>query len=401
MVSERTTTLLAPRRRQPMAGCAAMCEAKIHFAMRHYQCSCGNILFFDNSACLQCGAQVGYDPAGDQMVALTDDAAFQRCANGLEHGVCNWVVPRGPAKLLCPSCLLNRTIPDLAAPGNLDAWHKIEVAKRRILYTLARLGLAPVSKREDAVNGLAFDFLRPTPSKPVLTGHEDGLITLNVDEAEDLEREKRKEALGESYRTLIGHFRHEIAHYYWDRFFKDRPDDDPNLQGFREVFGDERADYNAALQRHYQDGPTAVAPGDFITVYASVHPWEDWAETWAHYMHMIDGRETARSFGLNSEVVPIPFTPFPTDAVTLPAQLAWPEGEKEDFLKLLRDWAKLSPAINEIVASLGHPAFYPFVFSDAIIRKFFFVHHMIKYFGADPVAATEPPVAELPEPVNA
>jgi hypothetical protein len=368
--------------------------------MRHYQCNCGNILFFDNSACTQCGTEVGYEVDSDQMVTLDGESAFQRCGNGIDYAVCNWVVPRGPAKLLCPSCLLNRTIPNLAAPGNLDAWHKIEVAKRRILYTLNRLGLAPTSKRQDEVNGLAFDFLRPTPGGPVLTGHEDGLITLNVDEAEDIEREKRKEQLGESYRTLIGHFRHEVAHYYWDRFFKDQPDTDPNLAAFREVFGDERADYNAALQKHYQDGPTALAPGEFITVYASVHPWEDWAETWAHYMHMIDGAETARSFGLRSEIIPIPFTPFPKDAITLPAQMNWPAKEKDDFLGLLRDWAKLSPAINEIVASLGHPAFYPFVFSETIIRKFFFVHHMIKYFGNDPALAAEPPMASQPEPVG-
>ena len=370
--------------------------------MRHYQCSCGNILFFDNSACTQCGTQVGYDSANDQMVTLTADAAFQRCANGIQHGICNWVVPGGEnQELLCPSCLLNRTIPDLAVPGNLDAWHKIEIAKRRILYTLGRLGLTPISKRQDAVNGLAFAFLRPTPAGPVLTGHEDGLITLNVDEAEDLEREKRKEALGESYRTLIGHFRHEIAHYYWDRFFANHPDDEPNLAAFREVFGDEREDYNAALQRHYNQGPVAAAPGTFITTYASVHPWEDWAETWAHYMHMIDGTETARSFGLDGQAVPIPFTPFPTEAVTLPNQLEWPEDEKEEFLTLLHDWAKLSPAINEIVASLGHPAFYPFVFSDSIIRKFFFVHHMVKFHGGSSIEATEPPVNAAPEPVTA
>src|SRR5882762_8274188 len=131
--------------------------------MRHYQCSCGNILFFDNSVCLQCGTPVGYDPAEDRMVMLKKDARFQWCANGIEHGVCNWVVPRDRAQPLCASCLLNRTIPDLSVPGNLDAWHKIEIAKRRILYTLWRLGLAPISKREDAVAGLAFDFLRPTP----------------------------------------------------------------------------------------------------------------------------------------------------------------------------------------------------------------------------------------------
>jgi hypothetical protein len=369
--------------------------------MRHYQCACGNILFFDNSTCLKCGTLVGYDPAGDQMTTLTSDSLFQLCANGVQHAVCNWVVPRGGTRTLCASCLLNRTIPDLSVQGNLDAWHKIEVAKRRILYTLWRLGLAPASKLEDPAKGLAFDFLRPTPDEPVLTGHEYGLITLNVDEAEDLEREKRKEALGESYRTLIGHFRHEVAHYYWDRFFLGRPDDDPKLSAFREVFGDEREDYRAALQRHYSEGPVATAPGTYISNYASVHPWEDWAETWAHYMHMIDGAETARSFGLRGDLVPMPFTPFPTDAVTLPDQLDWPEGEKEEFLTLLRDWAKLSPAINEIVASLGHPAFYPFVFSDSIIRKFFFVHHFVQFHGASSADATQPPVTAAPEPVTA
>ena len=369
--------------------------------MRHYQCSCGNILFFDNSACLQCGTHVGYEPADDRMVTLTDKSAFQRCANGTQHGVCNWVVARGNKETLCSSCLLNRTIPDLSVPGNRDAWHKIEIAKRRILYTLGRLGLAPVSKRDDSTTGLAFDFLRPTPSRPVLTGHEDGVITLNVEEAEELERARRKEALGESYRTLIGHFRHEVAHYYWDRFFANHPDDDPDLAAFREVFGDEREDYSAALQRHYSQGPVAIAPGMFISNYASVHAWEDWAETWAHYLHMIDGTETARSFGLRGDAVPIPFTPFPTEAVTLPEQLLWPQEEKEEFLTLLRDWARLSPAINEIVASLGHPAFYPFVFSGAIIRKFFFVHHMVKCHGGSSAGATQPPVNAAPEPIGA
>jgi hypothetical protein len=118
-------------------------------------------------------------------------------------------------------------------------------------------------------------------------------------------------------------------------------------------------------------------------------------------MHMIDGTETARSFGLYGDAVPIPFTPFPKEAVALPEPLTWPEGEKEEFLTLLRDWAKLSPAINEIVASLGHPAFYPFVFSDTIIRKFFFVHHMVKIQGGSSTKPTQPPLNGAPEPVTA
>ncbi len=369
--------------------------------MRHYQCTCGNALFFENSFCVQCGAQVGYDVAGDQMVALDATGSFRRCQNGLDYAVCNWVLPGDRTEAFCRACQLNRTIPDVTQPANLEAWHKIEIAKRRIIYTLARLGLLPVSKLEDPVNGLAFVFLRPDPGMQVLTGHDEGVIVLNVMEAEDLEREKRREQLGESFRTLIGHFRHEIAHFYWDRFFKNRPEDDPIMQGFREVFGDERADYDAALARYYQQGPIAAAPGTFITTYASSHPWEDWAETWAHYLHMIDGIETARSFGLSSDAVPIPFTPFPKESVTLPAPLTWPKGEKQEFLGLLHGWAKLAPAINEVVASLGHPTFYPFVFSEEIIRKFFFVHHMVKDFGAQPVAATTPPVDAAPEPIAA
>jgi hypothetical protein len=311
------------------------------------------------------------------------------------------VLSADAAETLCPSCQLNRTIPDLASAANHEPWHKLEIAKRRILYTLARLGLSPLSKNQDAINGLAFDFLRPIPGGVVLTGHEDGVITLNVEEAEDLEREKRRELLGESYRTLVGHFRHEIAHYYWDRFFVGRAEDDVIMQGFREVFGDERADYNLALQRHYTQGPAAAAPGTFITTYASSHPWEDWAETWAHYLHMIDGIETARSFGLSSEAVPIPFTPFPKESVTLPAQFTWPQGEKQEFLGLLHSWARLAPAINEVVASLGHPTFYPFVFSESIIRKFFFVHHMVRFYGNNPADAAQPPVSAAPEPVAA
>lgn len=226
--------------------------------MRHYECPCGNVLFFDNSTCVQCATEVGYDVASDQMVTLDGAASFKRCADGMQYGVCNWVLPVGDVDTLCPSCQLNRTIPDLASAANHEPWHKLEIAKRRILYTLARLGLSPLNKKQDAVSGLAFDFLRPNPGGLVLTGHEDGVITLNVEEAEDLEREKRRELLGESYRTLVGHFRHEIAHYYWDRFFIGRTDGDVGMQGFREGFGDERDDYNLALQRHYTAGPVAA-----------------------------------------------------------------------------------------------------------------------------------------------
>ena len=191
--------------------------------MRHYQCVCGNVLFFDNSTCLQCGSEVGYNPDADRMEVLDTESIFQRCQNGVSFATCNWVLPKNSGAIFCASCALNRTIPDVSKLQNLEAWHKIEIAKRRVLYTLIRLGIGPVSKNVDSVHGLTFVFLRPDPGMYVLTGHEDGVITLNIEEAEDLEREKRRELFGESYRTLIGHFRHEIGHYYWDRFFPGKP----------------------------------------------------------------------------------------------------------------------------------------------------------------------------------
>lgn len=315
------------------------------------------------------------------MLVLEDACGFQRCENGRIYAACNWLVPAGGSESQCPACRLNRVIPDLGIPENLTAWRKIEMAKRRTLYTLAKLGLRPPSKRDDPEHGMAFDFLRPLPGKPVMTGHEDGIITLNVEEAEDSVRERQRELMGEPWRTLIGHFRHESAHYYWDRFFKDRSDDDPWLVAFRELFGDDRLDYAEALRRHYEESHTHREAGEYISVYASAHPWEDWAEIWAHYLHMTDGIETARCFGFDSRAVPIPFTPFPAESAMLPGSFKWSKGEGRRFLSKLHDWAKLAPALNELGASLGHSAFYPFVFSQMTIRKLCFVHYVVQQLG--------------------
>lgn len=367
--------------------------------MRHYKCTCGNVLFFDNSLCLQCGNAVAYDPADDVMVTLGEESAFKLCQNGLDHSVCNWALPKADEETLCQACRLNRTIPDLTIVGNQDAWHKLEIAKRRVLQTLRKLGLTIPSKTEDPEKGLAFDFLRPTPEVPVLTGHEDGVITLSLDEAEDVERERRREMLGEPYRTVVGHFRHEIAHYFWDRFFKGQPDDDAPLVAFREVFGDERQDYDAALAKHYQQGPPVDWALQYISAYASSHPWEDWAETWAHYLHIVEGTETAQSFGLNSDAVPIPYTPVPVEAITLPPELTISEEESELFFQRLYSWAKLSPALNEMAASLGHSALYPFVLSVPVVRRLFCVHVLIRTLTAPPPATADaPPPTPMAEP---
>jgi uncharacterized protein YjbJ (UPF0337 family) len=348
--------------------------------MTYFSCTCGNALFFENSFCLQCRKPVGYDVARNRMVTVGDTKGFALCANGTRYGICNWAVPQATAGGLCRSCQLTRTIPDLSVVGHLDSWRRMEMEKRRVLYTLARLGLSPLAKSESP-GGLAFDFLAPQSGQTVMTGHLEGVITLNIYEADDVYREHQRRNLREPYRTLIGHFRHEIGHYYWDRFFRGLPNNDSALVRFRELFGDERFDYGSALARHYQMGPAQGWDQAFITSYASVHPWEDWAETWAHYLHMVDGVETARGFGWSSESVPIPFTPLN------------PVGAENRFVETLNEWAKISPALNEIAVSLGQRNLYPFVLNATTAQKIYFVHDII-------ATRTQGIVAEASEPVN-
>jgi len=357
--------------------------------MVHFTCKCGNALFFENSVCLQCGQQVGYDVRSNRMVPLSEASGLVRCGNGKEHGVCNWVVQDGDNQTLCESCQLNRTIPDLSIPANLGAWQRMESAKRRVLYTLHRLGLRPVSKHDDP-SGVAFNILSPTASQNVMTGHLDGVITLNLLEANDSFRESVRATFGEPYRTLVGHIQHELGHYYWDRFFRGRPVEDPLLVTFRELFGDECSDYQTALLAYHTQGPPTTWSETHITSYAASHPWEDWAETWAQYLHILDGIETAEHFGWTSDRVPIPFTPFPKAEVTIPHAENDPA-----FVETVNRWAKIAPALNEIAASLGHPNLYPFVLSPCSVRKIHFVHFAIGKAKTPAKTAAKPPSPAL------
>ncbi len=336
--------------------------------MTHFTCTCGNALFFENSECLQCQRPVGYDLATNRFHALEPEGPHRLCENGTRHGVCNWLVPAAGRSSLCRSCQLTRTLPDLTIIGQLEAWRRMESEKRRVLYTMAQLGQVPLSKSESQ-GGLAFDFLAPQPGAPVVTGHRDGVITLNILEADDAYRETERRALGEPYRTLIGHLRHEIGHYYWDCFFRDHRPDDAGLAEFRQLFGDERTDYGAALAAFYQSGPRAGWAESHITAYAAVHPWEDWAETWAQYLHIVDTVETVESFGWRSDTIPMPATPFTAESVG-----ATKSASEQKFLRTLNTWAKISPALNEIAASLGQRNLYPFVLNAATARKIHFVH---------------------------
>jgi len=302
-----------------------------------------------------------------------------------------------PRQTLCRACRLNRTIPDQAIEEHRHWWAEIERAKRRLVSSLIALRL-PVASRvsEDPARGLAFDLLRaPSGGPPVTTGHADGIITLDVEEADDSRRERRKAALHEPYRTLLGHLRHEVGHYYWQRLV----DGTPWLQPFRALFGDERADYAAALQRHYEQGPPAEWPLSHVSAYASAHPWEDWAETWAHYLHMLDTLDTAVSFGLDAAQVELGYEPFTRSALAsapiAPAAQATaqarpsdaPGHDDEEFLAFVNAWMKLTGVLNELSRSMGLPDFYPFVLSVAAVRKLHLVHRVVSEVRAAPRSA--------------
>jgi hypothetical protein len=346
--------------------------------MKIFHCDhCQQLVFFENIRCLACDHALAYVPDLEDVLSLEPDgeglwrspkrgeewAKYRLCANYDREDICNWAVRAEDPEPLCSSCRLTRVIPDLGQPGHKEAWYRLEVAKRRLIYSLRHLGLPVDSKAVDPEHGVAFE-LRADTNEPVLTGHSDGVITINVAEADDATREQRRVQLHEPYRTLLGHFRHEIGHYYWERLLagSDR------LESFRECFGDERADYAAALQQHYDHGAPAQWQERFISAYASTHPWEDWAETWAHYLHMVDTLETAAACGLS-------LRPRRADEPSLTA--TGKERPRRPFEEKLDAWYPLTYVLNNLNRGLGLSDGYPFVLSGPVVEKLRFVHDTI------------------------
>jgi hypothetical protein len=203
-----------------------------------------------------------------------------------------------------------------------------------------------------------------------MTGHAAGVITIALAEVDDVERERRRTALGEPYRTLLGHFRHEVGHYYWDRLIAE----DGPLDEFRALFGDERQDYGEALQRHYAQGPRPDRQESFVSSYAAAHPWEDWAECWAHYLHMVDAVETATACGLSLK-------PASAEAPALkPPRRSWGAG-MTDFDPLIERWYPLTYLVNNLNRGLGLADGYPFVLSQPVVEKLRFIHQTIRGLG--------------------
>ena len=365
--------------------------------MRTFRCdNCGHPLFFENVQCLKCGSALAFLPDRLALCAIEtvpgeeglwrrktrrrragETQHYRLCRNHIDHQACNFAVPSTDPNPLCVSCRQTRMLPDLSLPENHERWYRIEVAKRRLFYTLAKLGLTSVNPPGGQRDGAVFQFLADLPGQQVMTGHCEGVITLNIAEADDTERVRRRVALHEPYRTLLGHLRHESGHYYWDRLIRGTT----RLEEFRKIFGDESADYAQALDTYYAGGG---APDDwqdhYVSAYATAHPWEDWAETWAHYLHMVDLLETASSYstrlvvpGNDSDEIEEVTNPFDAAA--------------GDFDQLVDQWIPLTLLLNSLNRSLGQDDAYPFALANKALDKLRFVHNVIHSPQPLPAAA--------------
>lgn len=329
--------------------------------MKNFSCCCGQTLFFENTRCLNCGKAVGFNPNDLSMYAVGEDSRVQigaqyyrLCKNAADYDVCNWLVADSGAAY-CISCELNHTIPNLLAENRRRWWKSLEHAKRRLIYSLLSIGLPVVGKHIDK-RGLAFEFIEDKRTNPkvfeehVNTGHDNGLITLNIAEADHVSREITRRYTGELYRTLLGNFRHESGHYYFaylvsEGGFKEQ---------FRDLFGDERADYSTALNHYYSNKANLPNNAELISHYAQAHPLEDWAEVWSHYLHMVDTLETAAEYKMQQGSTHL-----------------------DDIDELLVKWSELSMMLNSLNRSMGLEDAYPFILSELTLKKLRFVHDLI------------------------
>ncbi|TXN37843.1 hypothetical protein FVB32_06015 [Flagellimonas hymeniacidonis] len=343
--------------------------------MKVFQCGhCNHPLYFENTQCENCGHLSGYRDLDRQMLTFDPDASsltsdrekfeYKYCKNK-EYEVCNWLLVRDSQQEYCRACQLNRTIPDLSDKKNFPKWQNLEVAKHRLIYQLQKIGMDLPSKMDND-EGLCFDFIAKRNNPKIMTGHANGVITILLREADSVLREQTRKEMQEPYRTLIGHLRHEVGHYFWEQLiFKDQE----VLQTFRSIFGNEKENYADALKAYYKNGAPDDWHDSYISKYATSHPWEDWAETWAHYLHIMDMVETAHFFGLEvnhrdiSESMKISST---FDPYTV-----------KDFKTIIRTCVPLSFAVNSINRAMGISDVYPFVITKKVIKKMIFIHELL------------------------
>lgn len=374
--------------------------------MRPFACpNCRRLNHFEVRVCPGCQATLGYDPGMDAFRFLADNATVWRdgkgegadlvvCDNNNTYQICNWLVGTHEGTSLCRACRHNRTIPDLTEPSVPPRWARIEEAKRRMIHTLLKLGLPLETKAEAEARGgqgLAFDFLYDAAAEQagrpeIVTGHDAGLITLNLIEADDAERERIRHAVGEPYRTLLGHFRHEVGHHYWSWLVEH---DETERKAFRALFGDERIDYGQSLQAHYGDEGSKIWTDDYVSFYATSHPWEDFAETFAHYLHIVDVLATADGLNMSLDAGSGAASGMEAGADLDPY--------RAEARALADAMAPLSFAMNAVNRSMGLPDLYPFHLSDAIVAKLDYVQQLVARALNQPEAlANDSPPAPAP-----
>jgi len=351
--------------------------------MRLYDCDhCGQPIHFDNRDCMNCGSRLAFVPEALAMHALqpvegeevwslfaSPERRVRLCANaGMD--ICNWTVLADDPNPFCPACRHNRLVPDTSTEEGLRQWRRISQAQRHLFYSMLKWNLPRINRDEDPAGGLVFDFLvdeiqADGTVKAAMTGHENGLIAIRAAEADDATREQIRVSMNEPYRTMLGHFRHETGHYIWDKMVRDGG----RLDEFREVFGDETVDYGEALRRNYEEGPSPNWQDFFISTYASSHPWEDFAESFAHYVHIVDTLETARSYGMSID---------PRRHEELSAEVDFNPYRADSAEQLVSAWIPFSLAINGIHRSMGVPDLYPFILTPAVTAKLQFVHDLVQ-----------------------
>jgi hypothetical protein len=360
--------------------------------MRAFSCPvCSRLVTFESDRCLHCGAAIAFDPATRGLVALdfgtvaVGDSATRavegrdRCANATLIK-CNWLAPpqdpgavpspdvSSPRAALCASCALTRTRPADGDEAGIERLAGAERQKRRLHFELLELGL-PIDDGQEQDGALIFDLLS-SENEAVTTGHADGVITIDLAEEDGVHREKMRDQLDEPYRTMLGHLRHEVGHYYWTVIVADAGDEE-QLAEARELFGDDREDYGEALDRHYENGAPDDWADEHVSAYATMHPMEDWAETWAHYLHLWDALQTAASYRVSvagPEHVTDPSGTF-AGRVEAPVVGRFPEA--------LQQWLPVSYAVNALSRSLGMDDLYPFVLPAPVLKKLAFIDRAV------------------------
>ncbi|WP_111309826.1 zinc-binding metallopeptidase family protein [Confluentibacter sediminis] len=338
--------------------------------MKIFKCpNCSSPAFFENTTCQYCNTALGYNHYLD-IFEIPENfhdntrGHLKLCSNH-QWGVCNWLVTHNESSEFCLACSLNRVVPNRSDIGNFEKWQKLEIAKHRLIYQLLKLKL-PIKSKSLYEEGMAFDFLSNNKDENIYTGHADGVVTILLTEADSVHREQLRKQMNEPYRTLLGHFRHEIGHYYWTLLFNDS-----NIEGYRKLFGDERVDYGEALKDYYKKPDSNNWKNNYITKYASSHSWEDWAETWAHYLHLMDTLETAHSLGME-------FSPEEQHIQKLVVDKCPNPYSTKNFQDIFNASVALTCSVNSLNRSMGLPDIYPFVVPDKVVEKLTFIHNLLQ-----------------------